>query len=143
MAELSGKKVKAIPHDENGRPLAGMIVPTVDGAGNITGWAPLAVVNQGNGTFALKVANGAAVGVAEHHNGSATVTPADVTFSGTSQSILIQNRDGTNDLLVSFDAGATTKAINPGQSLSIDASHPSVKVSSFAGTVAYEMLVVV
>ena len=143
MAELTNKKVKAMPYDENGRTLAGMVVPTVDGAGNITGWTPLAVVDQGNGTFALQVSQGSNGGVAEHHNGNATVTPADVTFSGTSKSILIQNRDGTNNLLVSFDGGSNTKTVDPNQSLSIDASHTVVKVSSSAGTVAYEMLVTV
>ncbi len=82
-------------------------------------------------------------GVAEHKNGSATGTPATVTFSGTSKSLLIENRDATNNLLVSFDGGANTKTIGPNQVLSIEANHASVDVSSSAGTVAYEMLVTV
>lgn len=82
-------------------------------------------------------------GVTEHHNGTATTTPATAAFSGTSKSILIENRDATNDLLVSFDVGANTKRIAPGQSLSVDANHVSIQVSSSAVTVAYEMLVTV
>ena len=85
----------------------------------------------------------AVIGVAEHHNGSAVVTPATVTFSGTSKSILIENRDATNDLLVSFDGDTNTKTIGSQQTLSIEANHASVRVSSSAGTVAYEMLVTV
>lgn len=83
------------------------------------------------------------IGVAEHHNGTAIVTPATVNFSGTSKSILIENRDSTNNLLISFDSGANTKTIAPGQSMSIDANHALVDVSASAGIVAYEMLVTV
>ena len=82
-------------------------------------------------------------GVAEHHNGNAVVTPATVTFSGASKSILVENRDATDDLLVSFDAGANTKTIGPEQSLSVEANHATIDVSSSAGTVAFEMLVTV
>ena len=93
--------------------------------------------------LAIKTATEANVllGVAEHHNGSATVTPATVNFSGTSKSILIENEDLSQNLLVSFDAGANTKTIGPGQSISIEASHASVQVSSSLGTISYEMLV--
>ncbi len=82
-------------------------------------------------------------GVAEHHNGTAVVTPATVTFSGTSKSLLIDNKDTSGDLLVSFDGGTSTKTIDPGQSLSIEANHTSVQVSASSGTVPYEMLVTV
>ena len=82
-------------------------------------------------------------GVAEHHNGSATTTPAPVNFSGTSKAILIDNLDASKNLLVSFDGGTTTKTVPAGQSLSIEANHASVEVSSASGTVAFEMLVTV
>lgn len=91
----------------------------------------------------LTVKTAVDAGVAEHHNGSATTAPATVSFSGTSKSLLIENRDSTNDLLISFDGDSNTKTIGPGQSLSIEANHASVRVSSSAGTVAYEMLVTV
>jgi len=86
---------------------------------------------------------GASAGVAEHHNGTATTTPATVNFSGTSKAILVDNLDTSKNLLVSFDAGATTKTVVPGQSLSIEANHASVDVSAASGTVAFEMLVTV
>ncbi|TDI97051.1 MAG: hypothetical protein E2O29_02095 [Deltaproteobacteria bacterium] len=82
-------------------------------------------------------------GVAEHHNGTATTTPANVTFTGTSKAILIDNLDASNNLLVSFDGGANTKTVLPGQSLSIEANHSAVAVSSSAATVPFEMLVTV
>jgi len=87
--------------------------------------------------------SGATPGVAEHHNGTATTTPATVNFSGTSKAILVDNLDTSKNLLVSFDAGTTTKTVVPGQSLSIEANHTSVEVSAASGTVAFEMLVTV
>ena len=82
-------------------------------------------------------------GVAEHHNGDAITSSVSVVFSATSKSLLIENADEIGDLLVSFDGGTNTKTIKPGQSLSIDANHASVKVLSSSGTVKYEMLVTV
>lgn len=82
-------------------------------------------------------------GVAEHHNGTATTTPATVAFSGTSKALLVDNLDASKNLLVSFDSGVNTKTVLPGQSLSIEANHSSVDVSASAGTVAFEMLVTV
>jgi len=55
MADISNKRVKALPYDENKKPLAGLVLPLVDGSGNITGWTPVAAVDQGDGTYALKV----------------------------------------------------------------------------------------
>lgn len=109
--------------------------------GEIIGYLPIKANDNSDGTASLDLTISS--GVAEHHNGSATTTPATVNFSGTSKAILIQNRDSVNNLLVSFDGGTTTKTIDPNQSLSIEANHASVEVSSSAGTVAYEMLVTV
>ena len=102
------------------------------------------LIFTGNDLNVVDSAGGAGTaGVAEHHNGTATTTPANVPFSGTSKSILIDNLDASNNLLVSFDGGSNTKTILPGQSLSIEANHSSVDVSSSAATVAFEMLVTV
>lgn len=101
------------------------------------------LIFTGNDLNVVDSAAAGTTGVAEHHNGTATTTPANVPFSGTSKAILIDNLDASKNLLVSFDGGANTKIVLPGQSLSIEANHTSVDVSSSAGTVAFEMLVTV
>lgn len=52
---LKGKKTASLPVDGNGRNPAGIVAPLVDGSGNIIGWSPLAVVDNGDGTVVLKV----------------------------------------------------------------------------------------
>jgi|GEM_PF-4763167 len=53
--DISGKRPVPLPVDGNSRPVAGLCFPIVDGMGRITGWAPAATVDQGDGTLALKV----------------------------------------------------------------------------------------
>ena len=91
----------------------------------------------------ISITSTISLGVAEHHNGTATSTPATVSFSGTSQSILISNIDLLTAMLVSFDGDSNTFTIVKGQNLSIDAAHASVRVSTSSGTANYQMLVVV
>ena len=91
----------------------------------------------------LQVATEEIIGVVEHKNGIATSTPATVSFSGTSQSILINNTDLATNILVSFDGDVNTFTIKKGQSLSIDAAHSSVRVSTSAGTATFQMVVIV
>jgi hypothetical protein len=52
---LKGKKITAQPYDENFKPLSGLVLPMVDGSGNVIGWAPVGVVDNGDGTVSLKV----------------------------------------------------------------------------------------
>ena len=82
-------------------------------------------------------------GATEHWNGTATATPATVTFSGTSETILLSNTSSNTDMRISFDAGSKIFTIAKKQSLSIDTGHASVEVSTASGTAGYEMLVVV
>ncbi len=77
---------------------------------------------------------------AKHFNGTATTTPDTVELVVGVVSILIDNLDVTNDLLVSFDRGAKFKTIGEGRSLSIDTSTRSLVVKSSAGSVNYEIL---
>jgi hypothetical protein len=53
--DVTGSKPPALPVDRNGRSLAGLCLPIVDGTGQIIGWAPIASTDQGDGTLALKV----------------------------------------------------------------------------------------
>lgn len=79
-----------------------------------------------------------------HDNYNAAVTPATKTLPNHTNFILIQNMDATNNVLVSFDAGATFKTIGPSKALSvdIDGSSPiqSYVVKSSAATPAVECL---
>lgn len=80
---------------------------------------------------------------AEHHNGTATTTPSEITFSGQARTIMIQNTEvsAANELLVSFDGGSSFKALRRLAAFSIDLGVPSIWVKSSAGTVAYEAVV--
>ena len=55
MADITNKKVKALPYDENGRGLSGLVFPLVDAGGNVVGWAPVSTVDRGDGTVSLRV----------------------------------------------------------------------------------------
>jgi len=81
----------------------------------------------------------------EHYNGTATTTPATITFSKPSRAILIQNTavSAANDLLVSFDGGATFKTLKRLAALSFEVGLPAITVKSTAGSVAYEAVVTV
>jgi hypothetical protein len=52
-----GKKIKAIPYDENNKSSYVPMLAIVDGSGNIIGYLPLAVTNNGDGTATIKVTN--------------------------------------------------------------------------------------
>ena len=54
--EYISKRVKALPYDENGKPLLGVMIAIVDpGTKEITGYLPLAAVDNGDGTATIKV----------------------------------------------------------------------------------------
>ena len=80
---------------------------------------------------------------AEHFNGTATTTPAEITFTGPSRSIFIQNTavSAANDLQVSFDGGSTYKSLKRLAAVSIEVKLNSIFVRSSAGSVAYESVV--
>jgi len=61
--DLSGERVNfALPTDPNFKPLSALILPLVDGSGEITGYAPLAYSDNGDGTVSLKVDTELSVG---------------------------------------------------------------------------------
>ena len=105
----------------------------------MVGSAPV-VISSDQSTLPVNPYNG--LGVAEHWNGNAVVTPATVTFSGTAQSILVENI-GNASIQVSFDGGTKWKTILRSQSMSLDAAHSSIDIKSVAGSVGYEILAVV
>lgn len=78
---------------------------------------------------------------AKHYNGTATTTPATVTFTPAGKSIFIHNTASSGNLLLSFDAGTTFKTILPGATFSIDAGLASVVVKASTGSVTYESVV--
>ena len=78
---------------------------------------------------------------AKHYNGTATTTPATITFTPTGKSIFIQNTASSNNLLISFDAGSNFKTLKPSEAFSIDAGLVSIDVKSSSGSVTYESVV--
>jgi len=79
--DIKGKQVEAQPLDKNRRAVAGIVLPIVDTNGVITGWAPIATVDQGDGTLALKVDT-------ELEIGDATLIISNVKVGSTDQSSL-------------------------------------------------------
>lgn len=61
-----------------------------------------------------------------HFEGSATLSGVTVVFPKRSQTLLIDNKDATNDLDVSFDAGENYQTVPAGGTLSVDAFVDSV-----------------
>lgn len=76
----------------------------------------------------------------KHVNGTATTSPDVLDLGVGVVSILVENR-GSNDLLISFDNGATFKTVGGGLSLSVDVIVTQITVKSSASTVDYEILV--
>jgi hypothetical protein len=77
--------------------------------------------------------------LAEHVNATLGAGADTITPSGMLQSALIHNTHAANTLSVSFDGGVTSKAIDPGKSLSIPDNSYSYQVSGAAGT-TYEIV---
>jgi hypothetical protein len=74
-----------------------------------------------------------------HNNYTASTTATVQTLPSKTTAILIQNTGSTNNLLISFDNGATYKTITPGQSLSLDIRFEgSYKQKSSASTTTVE-----
>lgn len=70
-----------------------------------------------------------------HDNYGTTTTAATKTLPHGVSAVLIENMDSTDNLLVSFDNGATFKTIAPGKALSIDVDNlVSYKIKSSANT---------
>ena len=76
-----------------------------------------------------------------HDNYSTTTSPATKTLPAHTSSVLIVNTDGTDSLLVSFDASVTFITITHGNSLSVDCDGiVSYTVKSSANTPAAQCL---
>ena len=78
---------------------------------------------------------------AEAFSGTATETAAEVEFSGASRSLLIENTDSVNDLLVSLDGKASYITIQEGASFGIEIVRDSVWVKANTGlTATYQII---
>lgn len=78
-----------------------------------------------------------------HSNNSVTTAPSTITIPSQTSFICVNNTDGTNNLLVSFD-GTNYFTLLPGQSISVEGDNigarNSLKLKSSAGTIASECL---
>jgi hypothetical protein len=76
-----------------------------------------------------------------HDNYTAATTPTTKPLPKGTSSLLIQNMDATDNVLVSFDAGATFKTIRPGVIFTIGVDNLlSYVVKSSANTPASECI---
>lgn len=76
----------------------------------------------------------------EHHNGTATTSPATVTLAHRVMTLLIDNLSTSNKLGVSFDGGSTYKTLNAGANLGIDYFTTSIMIKALTNTVDYEIM---
>jgi hypothetical protein len=82
-----------------------------------------------------------------HYNFTATTVAADI-FSHIpvrTNTIIIDNTDATNSILISFDAGTNWKTIAAGSNIQLECDnycnrHTSLQIKSSASTVAVECL---
>lgn len=77
--DYRGRKIKAIPYDQNGRPSSVLVLPVVDVSGNIIGYLPPKVTDNGDGTASLSV------------TASVSIDPGDVEIGA------VEIKDGTTD----------------------------------------------
>jgi len=83
-------------------------------------------------------------GTPEHHNGTAqSGSWATINFSGVCSSFTIHCTDSSNDLLISFDGGVTSFALEVGAYWEKALSISSIKVKGSGGTSTYEMIAVI
>lgn len=116
----------------------------VDPISGKVSWVPLEAVLDGSG-YVLKVAGvtgggGVTLGVPKHYNGVANIASASVTFASATKSLLIENLDLLNDLLVSFDGGTTSFVLPSGETLGLDAEATSIDISASANGTSYQIL---
>lgn len=79
-------------------------------------------------------------GTVEHHNGTANIAAATVTFSAVTKHVQIENFSAGKNILVSFDGGATFRTIQPGVSLDIDGIMTDLRIKATADATPYEIL---
>ncbi len=99
-------------------------------------------VNITNTSVPVNVTNSGS-GVIEHHNGTANIAVATVTFSATIKHVQIENMNSANDLLVSFDGGTLFKTLQPGTILDVDGTMADLKIKASADGTSYEILAIV
>jgi hypothetical protein len=75
----------------------------------------------------------------QHDNFTATGTASSRTLPSKTSSILVQNLDATNSILVSLDGGSTFVHVAAGMALSVDGyDFKSLHVKSSTGSISVE-----
>ena len=103
----------------------------------------LLLVDSVTGALKVDVVAGVTSGVVEHHNGTANIAVATVTFSGITRHAQIQNMSASRDILVSFDGGANFRTIEPATTLDIDGKMTDLAIKATADGAPYEILALV
>jgi len=82
-------------------------------------------------------------GVPEHRNGTVNTTPQQVTFSGLTKYLVVENTSLGGNLEVSLDGGATFMPVIGRSQLALSCRVSSVHVRSGGGNVDYFILAVI
>lgn len=96
-----------------------------------------------NSSGALLTSSSVGSNTPEHHNGSVGTTAATITLSGTSVNVNIHNTHASNNLLVSFDAGAKFYTLEAGSYWNIEMNVATFKVKGSGAGTTYEIVAVV
>lgn len=86
-----GRKIKAIPYDQNGRPASVLVLPIVGMDGLITGYLPPKVTDNGDGTGTLSVTANVSIG-------DVTLTASDIEIGA------VELKNGTDDTRAKVNA---------------------------------------
>lgn len=82
-------------------------------------------------------------GMPEHHYGTAQATPQQVTFSGPTSFVVVQNNTASANLEVSFDGGASFLPVIGQDRLALPCRVTSLHVKSDGSVVDYHILATV
>ncbi|MFN3485189.1 MAG: hypothetical protein ACK44W_06880 [Planctomycetota bacterium] len=82
-------------------------------------------------------------GTPEHRNGTASTSPAEVTFSGPTKHVVVQNPGSADKLEVSFDGGTTYMLVLGKGHVSFPCRVTRVHVRATDGSIPYNILAMV
>ena len=102
-------------------------------------------IDPATGALIVDVGVGITSGIVKHHNGTANIVVATVTFSGTTRHVQIENFGVgvAKDIFVSFDGGTTFRTIQPGVTLDVDGIMTDLKIKATADGTPYEILAII
>ncbi len=80
--------------------------------------------------------------IAEHFNGVVGIAVQQISFTNTSNAMLIRNTHDTQDLFISFDGGNNFFGLGAGEDLSLDIELDSIHLYGSGVDTSYEIIIV-